>query len=266
MLTLKETIAHIKQAGYPYYRLKGRADSWTDVRTNIGENLTDENPTVDAVIDKVKKHVEMFSKNNPTYVFELELLRTPSSTKGGVLGVFTFVKDEVASEQSKQAAPDPAPQPQQSIFGLGAIQEQVNAMLALQEPRAALERERNEVAMKRNNFERDREQFEKEKKEKLEELAELKKTYESGTARAKKGAELAFNSVLDKLLDDGEKGLSGTKAEVVDDEEQSKEHQLIESIAQNINEHFENGDIDEKGIVKVGAGVQKMINKIKEEA
>jgi hypothetical protein len=127
----------------------------------------------------------------------------------------------------------------------------------------ALERERNQVAMQRNNLERDRELFEKEKKEKLEELATLKQTYESGTARAKKGAELAFNSVIDRLLDDGEKGLAGTKAEVVD-EEPSKEHQLIENIAQNISDHVENGDLDEKGILRVGAGVQSIINKIKE--
>lgn len=268
MLTLDEIIEQIKDANFPFYKLKGRQDVYTSSSMQIGDNLTEEEPSVEQVIQKVKRHVGMFSKGNPNFIFELELFRTKNSNQTGRLGVFQFVNKRTEGQPEPSVHDQNKHQP--TIMGLGAIQEQTQALMQMNnqmlEPRLALERERTLLEVEKVNLKRDREQFDKEKKELMEKLRKDEEVFNSHTERAKKGAEKALLGLYDTFIGSkDEKGLAGAKATVDESEELTEEQELINSIAQNINEYYLAGTIGKDEILIIGAGVQTLINKHKKE-
>lgn len=269
MLVLEQIIEQIKDAGYAYYRLRGRSDVYASSSMNIGDNLAEKDVSVEQVIQRVKKHVGMFAKANPNFVFELELFKTPQSNQSGKLGVFQFVKEK-AEEQLEKSLPDQNKKVYEpTIMGLGAIQEQTQALMQMNnqmlEPRLQLERERTLLEVEKVNLIRDREQFEKEKKELLEKLKKDEQLFNSHTERAKKGAEKAIWGIIDTFVEKEDKGLSGTKTEVEETTELTEEQKLIESIAQNMNEYYENGVLDKAKITLIGGKVQAYINQFKKD-
>lgn len=268
MLTLDEIIEQIKDANYPYYKLRGRKDIYSSTTIQIGDNLTEKDPTVEQVIEKVKRHVGIMTKGNPHFIFELELLRTPSSNQTGKIGAFLFVKERTEGQPEPSVHDQNKYQP--NIVGLGAIQEQIQASMQMNsqmlEPRLALERERTLLEVEKVNLNRDREQFEREKKELMEKLKKDEEIYNSHTERAKKGVEKGLLGLYDAFIGKEEKaGLAGAKTSVEESEELTEEQELINSIAQNMNEHYLTGSIGKDEILKVGAGVQTLINKYKKE-
>ncbi|MFA5670485.1 MAG: hypothetical protein WC967_14695 [Balneolaceae bacterium] len=269
MLTLDEIIEQIKDANYPYYKLRGRKDIYSSTTIQIGDNLTEKDPTVEQVIEKVKRHVGIMTKGNPHFIFELELLRTPSSNQTGKIGAFLFVNERTEG-QPEPSVPDQNKIHQPTIMGLGAIQEQTQALMQMNnqmlEPRLALERERTLLEVEKVNLNRDREQFEREKKELMEKLKKDEEVFNSHTERAKKGVEKGLLGLYDAFVNKDEKGgLAGAKTSVEESEELTEEQELINSIAQNMNEHYLAGSIGKDEILKVGAGVQTLINKYKKE-
>ena len=96
MLTYKGIIEQVKLSNLPYYRLRGRSDSYTSSSITIGDNLSEDAPTVEQVLKRLKQHVDTYTAGNPNFVFELDLLKTPSSNQSGKHGPFPFVKNEAA--------------------------------------------------------------------------------------------------------------------------------------------------------------------------
>lgn len=261
LLTYDKIIEQIKFVKLGYFRLRGQNNAYSSEKQIIGDNFDEASPTFEAVLKSLGHYVNIFSEENPNYIFELELYKTKNSNQSGKLGPFLFVNKKASPEQPKTTVADQTP-----TLGLGAIQEQYQAALAmkesLQEPRFQLESERMKMIIEQNDLKRDKEQFEREKAEKLAELKELKEKFESRSETAKDGAEKAIWAVMKAITGKDEKGLAGATVEIEEPTEATAEEKMIESIAQEILTHSDNGDIDINDIKQLGIILKKSINKI----
>ena len=261
MFGYKEIIGKIKSSGYPYYRLKGRVDSYSNDVVVVGDNLNDKDSTNESLLESLDIEVKTCIKGNPQFIFELELLKTISSNQGGRLGIFKFiVEKDVTPVKTKEALPD------QNFSGLGQVQDHIKAVSQMQsdlfQPRLDLQSEKNELMYDRKELARERKEFEKFKSEKEAEIKELETRFNKKSEIAKDGAEKAIWNILEKLTGKDESGLGGT-AEIGEETEATPEEKMIESIALNILEQQEKGDIDLTDIKTIGAFVQKKINELK---
>jgi len=260
MFTYKQIIGQVKKSNYPYYRLRGAMDLFTSKTINIGDNLSEESPTVDAVLSSLKEHIDICIEENPKFVFELELFKTPNSNQNGKHGPFSFIVKSAPEVKTEETTNN------QGFDGFGKLKEHSEALRKMQndlfQPRLDFQVEKMGLVIQQNDLERERKEFDKFKTEKELELKELKKDYGKKTNIAQKGFEKAAFSLLEKFTDDG-KGLSGA-FETGETTDPSKEEKWIESIALNILQHQEAGDIDLDDIKTIGIAVQKKINEIKE--
>ena len=256
MLTYQNVIAQIKSSGYSYYRLRGRSDEFTATTVIIGDNLAEADPTIEQVLDRIDKHVTIYTQGNPNYLFELDLLKTPTSSSSGKHGPFLFKKTVT------QQLGNPNPNQNELMgVGLGQIKEMMTFNNALIEPRIQLEREKSELFYQAKELERERKSFDEFKTKEEARLKLLEEKYNSRSEIAKDGASKAIWGILESFSGD-KKGLEGAKGEVEEKIENTPEAKLVESIATNIYSHFENKQIDYEGIKKIGVVVQMELNKL----
>lgn len=267
MYNLKEIIEQIRDTGYPYFRLRGRHSTYVNERINIAENVSKsgKEPSVDDVVAKVKSNVDRIAKGSPQFVFELELLKSPTSNQGGKLGWYEFMKDTSTEEKKETTVPEP-PKGLGGL-GLGQVQEQmqaINAMnLAMMEPQQKLAAERTALEIDKVNLARDKEIFKKEVAAKEEELKKKEEEYNSQVKRTQKGVEKAFFNIADKyLLNDDAQGLAGANSEVEDTEELDEYQELIDLMAVKVNDSYVAGEIDGEDVKKIVGSVKGLLNKI----
>lgn len=261
MFTYLQIIGQVKQSNYPYYKLRGSLNSFTSETINIGDNLSESLPTVDSLLKSLEKHINICTEGNPKFIFELELFKKPSSNQGGKLGPFKFQVQPVAAVKPKETVAD------QNLMGLGNVQEHLTAIGKMNhdlvQPRIELERERSFLEFEKRDLARERKEFERFRTEKEAELKVLETGFTKKSLIAQNGFEKAAYNLIEKFTGDDSVGLGGT-AIVEETIEPTKEEKYIESIALNILDNSEKGNIDLEGIKTIGAFVQKKINELKE--
>lgn len=251
----------------PLFKVEVQTSGYGNNKMLVSSNKdsSNDNLSVDESFQELERFLKVYTNNfqNPGRFF-ITLFKNSKANNGGMYGPYLYENVPETTTEQQQGNPLQGV-PFQSPFDIDVLKQQYLGGLDLQskmlEPRMEIEREKSQIMLEKVLLERDKKEFEEHKKRELEKLSGLEVEYTSKTNMAKKGAEKALWSFIDKLIGGDEEipSLAGTPEDTI---ELTNEQKLIQSIAEHINNAYENGKLSYEEIELVGTVVAKTIKRI----